>query len=178
MNGDADEQFERFVRYYKRVLTLFHALGFSREDARDLTQDTFLRVYQHMKDYRGDAIWGYLQITAKRVAMNHIRDIHTIKRTAIMESEEKLKDVSDTRIQPADKTAEARQASDWLHRAVDRLDLNQRACMRLYLKDFSYVEIAQGLGLTESAVKSRLNLARKRLQEMVGDDLEDFGDEP
>jgi len=178
MNGEADEQFEQFLLYYKRVRTLFHALGFSREDARDLTQDTFLRVYEHRKDYRGDAIWGYLQKIARNIAKNAIRDRHALKRSAIMESEEKLKDVSDPRIQPADKTVQRQQASDWLHRAVDRLDLNQRACMRLYLEDFSYVEIAQSLGLTESAVKSRLNLARKRLQEMVGDDLEDLGDEP
>src|SRR5258706_9490749 len=119
MNGDGDDQFEQFVPYYKRVRTLFHALGFSREDARDLTQDTFLRVYEHRKDYRGDAIWGYLQKIARNIAKNAIRDRHALKRTAIMESEEKLKDVSDTRIQPADKTAEDRQASDWLHRALN-----------------------------------------------------------
>jgi RNA polymerase sigma factor (sigma-70 family) len=178
MDDEGDDKFQQLLPYYGRVVTFFRALGFPREDARDLTQDTFLRVSQYVHEYRGEARWSYLQTIARHVATNHLRDAHAQKRTGVMESEDALAGVADEKVQPADKAMEAREASDWLHRAVDRLDANQRSCMRLLLAGLSYGEISRALALSDSAVKSRLNQARKRLQMMVGDGLEDLGDEP
>lgn len=170
MNHDGEAKLERLLRYYGRVVTYFVAFGFSRDEARDLTQDLFLRVCRSVDDYRGDAAWAYLQQAARRVAINAIRDRHAQKRDAITESDDALTGMSDDRITPADRALEEREASDWLHSAVDRLDDNQRPPMRLYLAGLSYDEIAGSLGLTISAVKSRLNQARKRLQEMLKGD--------
>jgi RNA polymerase sigma-70 factor (ECF subfamily) len=170
MNHDGEAKLERLLPYYGRIVTFFTALGFSREEARDLTQDVFLRVCKSVDEYRGDAAWAYLERTARNLARNAIRDRHAKKRDAIMESDDVLTGLSDERITPPDGELERREAADWLHRAVDRLDDNQRPPMRLYLAGLSYEEIASSLGLTVSAVKSRLNLARKRLKEMLEGD--------
>jgi len=151
-------------------VTFFTAFGFSREDARDLTQDVFLRVCRSVDEYRGDAAWAYLQQAARRVAINAIRDRRALKRNAVVESDDALAGMPDDRTTSPDRAVEEREASEWLHRAVDRLDDNQRPPMRLYLAGLSYEEIANSLGLTVSAVKSRLNQARKRLQEMLRED--------
>jgi RNA polymerase sigma-70 factor (ECF subfamily) len=170
MDDEGGAKIDRLLPYYRRLVTFFTALGFSLDDARDLTQDVFVRVCKSVDDYRGDAAWGYLQQTARRVAFNAIRDRHTQKRHAIMETDDALTSMSDDRITPADRALQEREASEWLHRAVDRLDRNQGPPMRLYLSGLSYEEIAGSLRLTVSAVKSRLNQARKRLQEMLEKD--------
>jgi len=61
---------------------------------------------------------------------------------------------------------------------VDRLDPNHAPCMRLSLAGFSSEEIGHDLDISVSAVKSRLSVARKRLREILEEDLEGFGEEP
>ncbi len=176
MPDDDDRKFEELWRYRPRVRKFFSTLPLSRETVDDLTQEVFLRVYQHMDAYRGEAKSGYVEMIARNVARNHFRDAHARKRNAIMESDEKLAGMSDDRT-PMDDVLKNKDASERLHRAVDRLDMKQRPCMRLYLAGLSNDEIAESLGLTVSAVKTRLNVARNELKKMlVG--LEGFEDEP
>jgi RNA polymerase sigma-70 factor (ECF subfamily) len=170
MDDRGEAKIDRLLPYYGRIVTYFTAVGFPLDDARDLTQDVFVRVCKSVDEYRGDAVWSYLEQTARRLASNAIRDRHAKKRHAIMESDDALTNMSDDRVTPADRALQKREASEWLHRSVERLDDNQRPPMRLYLSGLSYEEICSSLGLTISAVKSRLNQARKRLQEMLEED--------
>lgn len=171
-------RFDELLPYYNAVVSFIMRQGFSREDARDLAQEVFIRVYRNMDAWRADSKWGYLQTTARRLAYNAIRDGYAQKRAMILEPEEKLVGLADERIKPADAELESRQASERLHRAVDRLDPSQAQCVRLSLAGFSYDEIAHSLEISESAVKSRLSVARKRLREILEEDLEGFGEEP
>jgi RNA polymerase sigma-70 factor (ECF subfamily) len=174
--GNGDDKFERLMPYYRRVFTYMRARGFSPEDARDLTQDVFLRVYQHMDDYREDARWAYLQSTARHVAFNAIRDKHAGKREGIHVSEETLGTMPDDRVEAADNRLIRGELLDRLYGAVERLDSRQRPCVRLYLEGMSYDEISASLAIGVPTVKSRLNQARKQLREMLKEDLEGFGD--
>jgi RNA polymerase sigma-70 factor (ECF subfamily) len=177
MSDEGDRKFEKFWPYYKRVVSCFTNLGYSREEARDLTQEVFLRVYQRVDRYRDEGPLSYLLTTARNIAKNDIRDRHTRKRKTILESEEKLAGMSDDRIRDMEEVVQSGELGDRLRRAVERLEPGHRACVRLYLADLSYEEIAQSLGLSVSAVKSRLNLARKELRELMMEELEGFGDE-
>ena len=51
-----DERFsDLYDRYYRRVVAFLVRFGVAPDDASDLAQDVFVRVYEHMDDYRGDA---------------------------------------------------------------------------------------------------------------------------
>jgi len=176
MANGGDDKFERLIPYYNRVITFMRSRGFSREDARDLTQEVFLRVYQNVDKYRGDARWAYLQTTARNVVYNAIRDLHAQKREGIHVSDEALTTMPDDRVDPADVRTVHGEELDRLYRAVERLDVRERPCVRLYLDGMSYEEIGKSLNVGVSTVKSRLNQARKRLREMLDEDLEGFGD--
>src|ERR1044072_6716703 len=103
MDDQGEAKIERLLPYYGRIVTLFTALGFSLEDARDLTQDGFVRVCKSVDEYRGDRACRYLQNTTRRLAINACRDRHTQKRHAIMETDDALTGMSDDRVTPADR---------------------------------------------------------------------------
>lgn len=170
MNGH-DETIETLNRYRPAVLAFMRRFGFSKEDAEDLTQTVFMRVCQSVESYRGEAVVNYLTKIAKRIAINAIRDRHAKKRTGIEVSEDEASAVPDKRTPSAHEKLEAKESSERLRRAVQQLEPHLKVIVLLSLADLPHAEIARIEGLTESAVKSRLHAARKKLTELMGEDV-------
>lgn len=184
---DRDTLFrELYDRYYRSVVAYFIRFGLSREDARNLAQDVFVRVYRRMDHYRGDAPWSYLQQAARRAALNEIRRRKTKMRAA---TEVSLDELSEPPRSPASPTAIGQAASDpeqdlidsekeeerqrrrkWLRNAIADLPDDTRRCLLAWLGGLKYHQIAQAFGLTLDAVKSRLHDARIRLRARLGED--------
>jgi RNA polymerase sigma-70 factor (ECF subfamily) len=175
-DGD-DRRFQDLYQYYGRVAYFFKQLGFAAEDARDLAQDVFIRVYEHMDSYRAEAKWSYLQQIARRTALNAFRDRSTKKRAGTAISETELTEISDPKVIPADRAMETEDTVQRVRRAIEQLPPDQRLCQLYALQGSSYREIGEIMGLTEAAVKSRLHQARKRLEELLGEDPKGLGDD-
>jgi len=170
MSGPHDTRFEDlYRRYYDRVCTFFIAFGFPREQARDLAQDVFVRVYRSMPDYRAEAEWSYLETTARRVALNEIRTKKATKHNADTIS------VDDQAVQLEDRGPgpEELAGQSELHRrlqsAILQLSPRLQDVLRLYLAGLSYQDIEMTLGISEDAVKTRLREARVRLRDIFGE---------
>src|SRR4051812_7373803 len=102
------EQFENlYRRFFGRTVAFIMSLGFSKEDARDLAQETFVRVYRSMEQYRHEAEWKYIQTAARRLALNRFRDDLAQKRKVSMAvtSEEELLNVADGKLSPEELAA-------------------------------------------------------------------------
>jgi RNA polymerase sigma-70 factor (ECF subfamily) len=175
MAGSRDEQFEELYKYMPAVRGYLKRFGFSPDELDDIAHDVFVRVYQHMDDYRGESRLAYLQEVTRNVALNKIRDRHAGKREGILVPEEKLAGYIDESVPSPEATAAKRFDSLRLREAVERLDDNQRVCVMLYLADFSYLEIGEILGISQPALKSRLNVAREKLKEWMGQGPEGWG---
>jgi RNA polymerase sigma-70 factor (ECF subfamily) len=175
MATDREAQFETLFKYYPAVVALLLKLGFDREDARDLAQQVFLRVYQRMDAYRGEAKLSYLEKVTRRLAYNAIRDRHAAKREGIRVATDEIVELEDEHTKAPDTTLESKENVQRLRRAVDQLGPDDQTAVRLQLAGFSYDDIAGQLGITVSALKSRLNVARKRLRVLLGGELEGFG---
>lgn len=171
----ASERFKSLYQtYYRRVVRfLIRAFHLSEEDAEELAQDSFLRFYEAMDEYRGEAEWAFLETIARRVACNRIRSRRSIKRSAMMV------DIDDPNlaiepVAPAEPDyADKQQAA--LHRkllgeAIASLPDGQRQCMQLWLDDFTYDQIAMILRVSMDSVKSRLRDAKKTLRTRLGDE--------
>lgn len=179
MSDETDRRYEELLPYYDRVVAFLRQLGFDHEDARDLAQEVFIRVYEHRADYRADAKWNYLQQVTRRLAYNAIRDRHAGKRHGIAVSEEVLLERGDEQTPRPDAVLETKATARRLRAAVDRLEPNQRVCVVLfYLEELSYREICLILDVSLPALKSRLNAARTRLRELLGEEPEGWPDEP
>jgi len=170
-----DDRFRTlYQKYYRRVVRFYtRSFHLTEEDAEELAQDAFLRFYQAMDEYRGDAEWAFFETIARNVAYNRIRSQKTAKRSA------KLVEIDDPEFthEPAapaepdyaQREEEARR-NKRLHDAIASLPTGQRECIQLRLDDFQYDEIAKFLGLSLDAVKSRLRDAKKILRARLGDE--------
>jgi RNA polymerase sigma-70 factor, ECF subfamily len=172
MSDDHQEQFEALFKYYPAVVVLLSRLDFEREDARDLAQQVFLRVYEHMDMYRGESKWSYLEKVTRRLAFNAIRDRHAAKREGISVATDDILELEDTDALAPDVSLEGKERVARLQSAIDKLGPADRTTIRLQLAGHSYDQISRQLGITISALKSRLNIARKRLRELLGGELE------
>ncbi len=153
-------------------------LGLASEDANELAQEAFVRVYERLDHYRGEAEWSYLEVTARHVLFNWLRSKQAAKRQAKFVSfTEGLDDAvasDDTPEaalleQEAEKAAcdERRTQMEHLKSAIQRLPPATGSCLLLALAGYNHSDIAKQLRITPAAVKSRLHDARQKLRSLT-----------
>ncbi len=166
-----------FEVYYDRVRRFFLARGWAGEDARDLTQDTFIRVHQGRGTFATlDDFKAWLFRIARNVHFNAKRDRHAAKRNPYEESlEERLEEHGAEIADPA-AGAEPGPLADFLERelravvaaALRELPPKMRRCYLLHLRHgWTYREIGEFLGIAEGTVKAHIFQARRRVAERV-----------
>jgi len=175
-NSDHDERFRSlYQKYYWRVVRFFvRAFRFAEEDGEELAQEAFLRFYEAMDEYRGDAEWAFFETIARNVAYNRIRSTKTRKRSGLTVAIDDPQVAGNQPAAPqepdyADRQHAATQRRQ-LYEAILELPSGQRECVQLWLDDFKYDEIATALRISMDAVKSRLRDAKKQLRSRLGDD--------
>jgi len=168
-----DEVFEHLYRhYYRRVMRyLVEVFRLSRDDADDVAQDVFLRVFAVGDQYRGESEWSFLQTVATRVVLNRVRASHTLKRGSYAPhrpvTEADLPSNTSDEPAPQEKLFAAGEAAARLYEAMEHLSPPSRAVLLLQLSEFDTKEIAHSLGVDETTVKMRLHDARKRLRDVL-----------
>jgi RNA polymerase sigma-70 factor (ECF subfamily) len=171
--GD-DEAFEVLVtRHQTSVLNLIYRFLGDRTQAKDLTQEVFIRVWRRSKGYKPTAkftTWIY-RITAN-LCFNELRSSRRKKWFQFLRSDGIRKDQTEQDFADGSPSPEdlllAKERSRQISDALQSLPENQR--MALILKrydDLSYQEIAQVLGCSVSAVESLLVRAKRTLQEKL-----------
>jgi RNA polymerase sigma-70 factor (ECF subfamily) len=162
--GDRDAFRELFELHRDRVYSI--ALRFSGDSsaAMDIAQDTFLKLFSTIADFRGDAAF---QTWIYRLVVNSCFD-HARRSRRVLP----LADAVIAKLRaPVDALAELmrRELSANLSSAVERLSPPMRMAVVLrYTEGLSYEEIALALGCTPGTVASRLNRAHKALERMLG----------
>lgn len=171
--GRDTELFDRlYGKYYRRMVRMYvSSFHLSEEDAKELAQDAFLRFYEAMDEYRGEAEWAFFETIGRRLAFNRIRSLTTVKRgaktVALDDLHEFTEPAAPTEPDYAERQMEAIRRKQ-LHDAIDALPAGQRQCVRLLLEGFKYGEIARTLRITLDAVRSRLRDARRELRSRLG----------
>jgi RNA polymerase sigma factor (sigma-70 family) len=174
--GDRDELFKSlYERYYARMIRYFQRVfRLSEADAKELTQDSFIRFLRSMDEYRGQAEWALLETIARNVGYNKVRSVKTIKRgsmrTESLDDDQSVRDVVDEKqVHPIDTMIETERLRR-LRETIAQLPGGQRQCLQLWLEDFSSEEISQALRISIVAVKSRIRDAKRTLREQLGDE--------
>jgi RNA polymerase sigma-70 factor (ECF subfamily) len=168
--GDA-ESFDQLLNRHRGPLVGFlFRMVHDQALAEDLAQDVFLRVYQSRERYQPEAKFTtWLYRIATNLALNAIRDRKESSRSAMPEGEPA--DAASMAERLPDGRPSAEQAlieSDrerLIRGAVDSLPQNQRAAVILHkYQEVDYRQIAEVLGVSESAVKSILFRAYENLR--------------
>ncbi len=168
--GDQSAFEELIKRHERRVFRLLYRMMGSREDAEDLTQETFLSLHRHGHRFRAEARFStFIYRVAANAALNRRRSLGR-GRTRI----EKLKyrqlagdDLPSSPRDPEDSTLGA-ELSEHVKVALDRLSPSLRMPVVLYdIEGLAYGEIARVLDIAEGTVKSRIHRARHSLREQL-----------
>jgi RNA polymerase sigma-70 factor (ECF subfamily) len=168
-------------RYEKRVFNFAYRMAGNYDDANDVAQEAFIRVFNSINTFRGDAnfsTWLYRIVTnvyldERKKAKSHL---HTpLDEYIELEENAVARQVEDTGPSPED-LAELSERHDLLQKAIQSLPDYQRIMVVLYhTESKSYEEIAEIMNLPIGTVKSRLNRARLALKEKLEPIRELFG---
>ena len=170
--------YERLVGEHSGdVYALLFRLTSDAEEARDLTQETFLRAFQSIDRFRGDAslkTWIY------RIAINQARNRWRWWRRRRRDATVSLDATDEHRDQPLAATLAnenspspeqqtlARERESQLREALCGLRESYRAAVILRdVEGFSYEEIAQTLQISIGTVKSRISRGRLELRRQL-----------
>ena len=173
LNGD-QSAWESIVRMYRRkVFNVAYKFVGKHDEAEDLTQDIFLKIFKALKTFDRRANFQTWIISISRnLCIDHYRSVRKERQTI-------ARDVDSNDLQPATSErgpyaqAEHQDLRAQLRQALETLPITLRTAVVLRdLQELSYQEIADRLGLPEGTVKSRINRGRielahqlRRLQE-------------
>ncbi|MBA4064178.1 MAG: RNA polymerase subunit sigma-70 [Isosphaera sp.] len=161
-------------RFQHRLVAVMHHLVGSPEEAEDLAQEVFLRVYRTRKKYTPRAKFSTWVFTiANNLALNALRDR---KRRPALPLEvrdsgplgTRPADGGESRDEPPAHHLQQQELAAVIRRALDGLNERQRVAIVLNkFEDMNYADIADVMGLSAKAVKSLLSRARGKLREAL-----------
>ena len=167
--GDETAFGELLAEHERMVIQLAINLLGDRDEALDLSQDVFLRVFRTIQRFRGQSslrTWIY------RIAVNQARNRHRFWRRRHRADQVSLDahvathgDFVSQRENGPDRVLAQKELASQLEHALDHLPFDQRTAIVLREVDgLSYEEIAYSLGVAVGTVKSRLTRARRALR--------------
>jgi RNA polymerase sigma-70 factor (ECF subfamily) len=169
LQGD-DAAWETVVSSYgKRIYNLSYRYTNRKDEAEDLTQEIFIRVYQNLKSYRSDAgsFQTWILRVARNLAIDHYRQNRRYPQTGGSEELETM-NIMDDKIPNPQRAAEQVEASQFLQEGLQALspELKESIILR-DLEGMPYHEIAGMLSIPEGTVKSRINRGRIELAKLL-----------
>ncbi|HET9839015.1 MAG TPA: sigma-70 family RNA polymerase sigma factor [Candidatus Angelobacter sp.] len=177
LSGDAGA-WEELVRLYnRRIYNLCYRFTNSPDDAQDLTQEVFIRVYRTVGSYNIEkgAFNTWLITLARNLLVDHFRRSKQDRLTDSMDAGLREEDdslslgdrIEDTRPAPDDRLA-SKETQAMVRAALARIspDLREAVILR-DLQDMDYKEIAVVLRVPEGTVKSRINRGRMELARLL-----------
>jgi RNA polymerase sigma-70 factor (ECF subfamily) len=167
--GDA-AAFERLVNdHMARVVNLAWRMLGQRQEAEDIAQEAFLRLYRALPGLRGDCrVMTWLYKVVSRLVIDHFRREKVRRRLFFFrrgdEDADPVVRYADPAASPRDQLL-GREARDCLLRAMKQLSARQRAVFVLrHQEGLSLKEIAALLGIREGTVKVHLHRAVRYLR--------------
>jgi RNA polymerase sigma-70 factor (ECF subfamily) len=154
-------------RYERYAFTLALRMVKNREDAHEVAQDAFLRVFRYLPDFRGEAkfsTWLYKIVysTALNFLRKKVPDIQSL------DDENRPIKLADSGAPDAAYAMEQVDRNTALQQAIARLSSDDAAIITLfYLYEHSLDEICEITNLTMTNAKTKLCRARQRLKGIV-----------
>lgn len=158
--------YEHFLdKYSQQVFILIVRIVENQEDAEELTQDTFLKAFEHLSSFKAESsfsTWIYriayntaISATRKKKHELSLMDDAMLANISDQQVDDMLNDENEERIRK-------------LNEAIKKLDADERALITLFYNEEKPIsEAALILGLTESNVKVKLHRIRKKLYVLI-----------
>lgn len=169
--GGEEAAWEDLVKVHtRRVYSICFRFTNSDQEAQDLTQEVFLRVFRSLKSFRAGegsfTVW--LARLSRNLLIDHYRRTKLDRATDSIEEQLPMLEEKTAMIARTEGLVAGREASELLQGALQKLSPELRETVILRdLEELEYREIAQVLNVPEGTVKSRLNRGRAELARVL-----------
>jgi len=172
INGDVNAYSILVRQYQKPIFNLMYRVTGSSEDAKDLTQETFIKAYEKLDHFRmGARFFPWLYT----IGYNHARNFVQRGKPFQQSSDEDFEKYAGVDY-PSQQEERVLAQIDFLriYQALEQLPMDYREAVILhYHEGFSMEDIATALQLSISGAKMRVHRGIKKLREIIlGDDHE------
>jgi len=175
--GEAAAWEEIVQRYHRRIYNICYRFSGSPDQAQDLTQEVFIKMYGSLKSYDSQraAFMTWMTTITRNLLVDYFRKTKQERMTdsldaAPSEHEDAmpLSERIPDKALPPDARVQSRETKEAVHRALQKLspDLREAVILR-DLQDMDYREIATVLRVPEGTVKSRINRGRAELARLL-----------
>lgn len=166
--GDLQAFDEVYDRFGEMVYNLALRLAGNREEAADLTQEIFLRIYRHLGGFGGRST---LKTWVFRIAINHCRDRLSRHVPTMQSIDDRYDEGSVSIADPSRGPEELAVAADQGRQVMAELarlpQVFREAVVLRDLEGLSYEEIAEVLGIRVGTVRSRIARGRDQLRDLL-----------
>jgi len=161
LGGDAAAERALYDAHVDRVYRLAYRMTGEDAVAQDCTQETFVRAFERLKEFRGDAALStWLHAIATSVVLNTLRKVKRFHRR-----EAPLEAAAGTGHEPARVDPDLKQR---LHEAIDALPEKYRMVFVMHdVEGYTHEEIGRTLGVQVGTSKAQLFRARAKLREAL-----------
>lgn len=180
--GDETAFAEMVSRYQDRIFARVYQLLKNRQDAEEVTQDAFMRAHRGLENFRGEASFStWLFQIATNLAHNRYWYWWRRKRDASVSFDQQLTDDGTGTLidiipaegeDPSEET-QITELSERVAACLPELSPHHYEILQLRIvKNLSYEDIAQNLGISVGTVKSRIARARESLRQAMGSEFQ------
>jgi RNA polymerase sigma-70 factor, ECF subfamily len=177
VSGDSAAWEEIVQRYHRRIYNICYRFAGTSDDAQDLTQEVFIKMYRTLNSYdvgKG-AFMTWVTTVTRNLLVDHFRKTKQDRMTDSIDSvPSDHEDAQPLAAQIADPSRSAHEQVQSLemrqavHQALQKLSPELREAVILRdLQDMDYKEIAGALKVPEGTVKSRINRGRAELARLL-----------
>jgi RNA polymerase sigma factor (sigma-70 family) len=150
--------------YQQPVYWLLRRMVFDHDDANDLTQDTFVKIWQHLGNFREESkLFTWIYRIASNEALTFLKQRKKRWSVSLDHAESKsLVHIKDDNYFKGDEIQKK------LHSAIQQLPPQQRLIFNMrYFDDVKYEEMSKILKLTQGALKASFHHAVKKIEKIV-----------
>jgi RNA polymerase sigma factor (sigma-70 family) len=164
-DGKRSAQKQLYDRYVSQMLGICLRYSRSREEAEDIVQEGFLKIFQNINTFRKQ---GSLEGWIKRIMINHaLNHYKKNRRVPFTEDVEEIKESEIFQFNQEEETLEPVEPKVLLA-MVQSLPEGYRMVFNLYVfEGYSHREIAEALNFSENTSKTQLMKARRHLQKQL-----------
>lgn len=168
-----ENAFQLFVeKYHQLVINICYNVTHNYDDALDISQEVFMKVYSSTDQFRGESkVTTWLYRIAVNKSLNHLRSVKRKKWFSgldiIFNNENKSIDIEDDNLKPGEDI-ELEESKKVLHQALNKLPEKQNIALRLnHFEDLPYKEIAEVMEISTSEVGVLINRGKKKLKNII-----------
>jgi RNA polymerase sigma-70 factor (ECF subfamily) len=173
--GDQEALKEIFNKYHKKVYRIAYGVVRQREEALDIVQEVFVKLFRSIKNFKGRShFYTYLYRMVMNTAIDHARK--TGKQFISSLDEEGSFEPSDEVEKGPERILLQKELEERVKLAMGKLPAEQKAALIFRdVEGLTYQDMAEAMGCSIGTVMSRLHYGRKRMQELLKDYLEVHG---